>query len=43
MEWATEKQHGDEEEKRFLQIAKPFIEWLQNADEESDEDESEDE
>lgn len=42
LEWAEEKQAGDEEEKRFLRLAAPFIEWLKNADEESDEDDAED-
>lgn len=42
LEWAEEKQNCDEEEKRFLHLARPFIEWLQNADEET-EDEEEDE
>ena len=42
LDWAEEKQHGEEEEKRFLKLAQPFLDWLQEAEEESeDEDESE--
>jgi hypothetical protein len=40
LEWAEEKQQGEEDEKVFLRKAEPFLEWLRNADEESD-DESE--
>ncbi|KAL4515961.1 hypothetical protein Ndes2437A_g06674 [Nannochloris sp. 'desiccata'] len=39
--WAEEKTHADEEEKRFLRLAEPFLEWLQEAEEESSEDEEE--
>ena len=37
LEWAEEKRNSEEDEKRFLHMAQPFIDWLQNADEESDE------
>ncbi len=40
LEWAEEKQNGEEDEKVFLKKAEPFLEWLREADEESD-DESE--
>jgi translation initiation factor eIF-2B subunit epsilon len=38
--WAEEKEHANETEKRFLNLAAPFIEWLEEAsEEESDSDE----
>ena len=36
LQWAQEKEHGDEEDKVFLKKAEKFIEWLQKAEEESD-------
>jgi NDP-sugar pyrophosphorylase family protein len=39
--WAEEKTHADDDEKRFLRLAEPFLEWLQEAEEESSEDEEE--
>lgn len=39
-EWAEEKQDGEEEEKKFLKLAQPFLDWLQEAEEESDDDDS---
>lgn len=36
LQWAQEKEHGDEEDKIFLKKAEKFIEWLQKAEEESD-------
>ena len=39
--WSAEKEHADEEDKKFLKLAKPFVEWLKEADEESDEESSE--
>jgi translation initiation factor eIF-2B subunit epsilon len=41
--WAEEKTHADEEEKRFLRLAEPFLEWLQEAEEESSDEESSEE
>lgn len=41
LQWAQEKEHGDEEDKVFLKKAEHFIEWLQKAEEESDEEEGE--
>ena len=41
--WAREKEHAEEEDKKFLKLAAPFVAWLKEADEESDDsDESED-
>ena len=37
LDWAEEKQHGEEDEKFFLKKAEPFLEWLREADEESEE------
>ena len=42
LEWAEEKRNSEEDEKRFLHMAQPFIDWLQNADEESDEEDGQD-
>lgn len=39
MQWAEEKENADESEKVFLKKAQPFLEWLQEAEEESSEDE----
>ena len=42
--WAEEKEHATEHEKRFLELAAPFLEWLEEAEEESEsEDEESDE
>ena len=38
LQWAREKEHADEEDKVFLKKAEEFIQWLQEAEEESDED-----
>ena len=43
IDWAEEKQDGEEEEKRFLKLAQPFLDWLQEAEEEESEDEDESE
>ena len=43
LDWAEEKEHATEHEKRFLKLAAPFLEWLEDAEEESDEEDSEDE
>lgn len=43
LQWAEEKEHADEDEKRFLRLAQPFLDWLQEAEEESSEGESEEE
>lgn len=40
--WAEEKEHATEHEKRFLRLAAPFLEWLEDAEEESSEDDSDD-
>ena len=40
LQWAQEKEHGDEEDKIFLKKAEKFIEWLQKAEEESDGDDN---
>lgn len=42
LQWAQEKEHGDEEDRVFLNKAQQFIEWLQAAEEESDDEEAED-
>ena len=34
--WAEEKGEAPEEDKRFLKLAQPFVDWLKDADEESD-------
>ncbi len=39
--WAEEKQLADASERRFLELAKPFMTWLEEAAEESEESESE--
>lgn len=41
--WAEEKAGAEESEKRFLTLAKPFIEWLQQSEEESGDEEGEEE
>ena len=38
LQWAQEKEHADEEDKVFLRKAEEFIQWLQEAEEESGED-----
>ena len=41
--WAREKEGAEEEDKKFLKLAAPFVAWLKEADEESeDSDASED-
>ena len=35
--WSAEKEGAEEEDKKFLKLAKPFVEWLKEADEESEE------
>ena len=42
LQWAQEKEHGDEEDRIFLNKAQHFIDWLQAAEEESDDEEGED-
>ncbi len=37
--WAEEKKHANESEKKFLNLAQPFLDWLENAESESDEEE----
>jgi translation initiation factor eIF-2B subunit epsilon len=39
--WAEEKADADEADKKFLKLAQPFIDWLEEAssEEESDSDE----
>lgn len=37
LEWAEEKQNGEDDEKVFLRKAEPFLDWLREADEESEE------
>jgi translation initiation factor eIF-2B subunit epsilon len=39
--WAEEKEHATEHEKRFLELAAPFLEWLEEAEEESESEEEE--
>lgn len=41
--WSEEKQQADEAERRFLELAQPFLTWLEEAAEESDSDEDEEE
>ena len=43
--WAEEKAEAEEHDKKFLKLAQPFIDWLNDAseDEDSSEDESDDE
>ena len=41
--WAEEKAHASEEDRRFLKLAQPFVDWLKDADEESDDDSEEEE
>ena len=41
LSWAREKEGAEEEDKKFLKLAAPFVAWLKEADEES-EDSSED-
>lgn len=36
LQWAHEKEQGDEEDRVFLNKAHRFIEWLEAAEEESD-------
>lgn len=40
--WAKEKEGAEEEDKRYLKLAQPFITWLQEADEEESDEEDED-
>jgi len=35
--WAEEKGNAEESDKVFLEKAKPFLSWLEEADSESDE------
>ncbi len=42
LQWAQEKEHGDEEDRAFLDKAQYFIDWLQAAEEESDDEDGED-
>lgn len=35
--WAREKEFASEQEKKYLKLAKPFLEWLSEAEEESSE------
>mmetsp|Transcript_20134 Transcript_20134/g.32622 ORF Transcript_20134/g.32622 Transcript_20134/m.32622 type:complete len:99 (-) Transcript_20134:216-512(-) len=39
--WAEEKTEAEEEDKRFLKLAQPFVDWLKDADEESEGESSE--
>jgi len=41
--WAGEKEHADEEDKLFLNKAKPFLKWLEEAESEEEEDDDEEE
>lgn len=41
--WAKEKEMAEEQEKQFLRLAQPFLDWLQEAEEESDEEDSDEE
>lgn len=43
LQWAQEKEHGDEEDKVFLKKAEKFIEWLQKAEEETDDEDADEE
>ena len=43
LSWAEEKESAEEEDKVFLEKARPFVAWLAEADEESDEYSSEEE
>ncbi len=36
--WAEEKKHASESEKKFLNLAQPFLDWLENAESESESD-----
>ena len=42
-QWASEKELADEQEKVFLRKAQPFLDWLREAEEESEEEDEEDE
>lgn len=39
LDWAREKEHAEEEEKMLLNLAMPFIQWLEMADSEEEDDE----
>ena len=41
--WAEEKEGAEEEDKRFLKLAQPFVDWLREADSESEEESSDEE
>lgn len=41
LQWADEKEHAEEEEKAFLALAAPFVQWLRQAEEEESEEDSE--
>jgi translation initiation factor eIF-2B subunit epsilon len=41
--WAEEKTEAEEEDKRFLKLAQPFVDWLKDADEESEGESSDEE
>lgn len=40
-QWASEKELAEEQEKVFLRKAQPFLDWLREAEEESEESEDE--
>lgn len=42
MAWAKEKEHAEEEEKEFLRSAEPFLQWLEEAEEETSSEEEDD-
>lgn len=41
LSWADEKEHADEDERRFLKKAAPLIDWLRTAESDSEEEEEE--
>lgn len=43
LSWAEEKEHASDHEKRFLELAAPFIAWLEEAEEESSSEDESDE
>ena len=41
--WPTWMEGAEEEDKRFLKLAQPFVDWLREADSESEEESSDEE
>jgi len=41
LDWAREKENAEEEEKVLLNLAMPFIQWLEMAESEEEEEEDE--